>query len=114
MKPVKVADNVYHLHTFTMGNGYGVYEIKLKGAESDQSVETVEDNIVKPVVTVEGGILSISSTTALGTVSLYSITGAEVRRVAAPVESAVIDVNGLPHGIYIINVYGQQPVKVML
>ncbi|MBD5191311.1 MAG: hypothetical protein HDS88_00295 [Bacteroidales bacterium] len=114
MKPVKVADNVYHLHTFTMGNGYGVYEIKLKGAELDQSVETVEDNIVKPVVTVEGGILSISSTTALGTVSLYSITGAEVRRVAAPAESAVIDVNGLPHGIYIINVYGQQPVKAML
>ncbi len=27
MKPVKVAEGVYHLYCYTMGNGYGVYEI---------------------------------------------------------------------------------------
>lgn len=112
MKPVKVSENVYHLHTYTMGNGYGVYEIKLKGADS---VESIEDNAAEKLnVMVGDGVVRVSADGALGTVSIYSVTGAEVKRVSSADDTVEISTSSLPKGIYIINVYGKQPVKVVL
>lgn len=112
MKPVKIKENVYHLYNFTMGNGYGVYEIKLKG---EDSVEEIADAVMPSLnVAVGEGVVTVSASESLGTVSIYSMMGAEVKRVSTTDNSVEITTGNLPKGVYIINVSGCKPVKAVL
>lgn len=112
MKPVKIKENVYHLYNYTMGNGYGVYEIKLKGESSVESVLAAQTETLN--VAVGEGVVTVSASSALGTVSIYSVLGAEVKHVVTPENTVEISTQSLPKGIYIINVPGTKPVKVVL
>ncbi|MDE6265746.1 MAG: hypothetical protein K2M07_00150 [Muribaculaceae bacterium] len=112
MKAEKIRDNVYHLHTYTMGNGYGVYEIKLKGEDSVESVTVPE--IEKLSVRVGDGSVDVFAQSPLGNVSVYSVTGSELQRVATTETSVRLNTSSLPRGIYIICIPGKLPVKVVL
>ncbi|MDE7154295.1 MAG: T9SS type A sorting domain-containing protein [Muribaculaceae bacterium] len=112
MNAVKIKDNVYHLYNYTMGNGYGVYEIKLKG---ESSIEEIADvTAEKPVVLVGDGVITVSANTQLGSVEIYSVMGAKVMQTATAENTTEISTAALPKGIYIINVNGMKPVKVAL
>lgn len=114
MRPVKVADDVYHLHCFTMGNGYGVYEIAAKGcggvgapALAKPGRMTVFPN---PVISSA----AVSADTALGTLTLYSLAGAAVQTyTCGDATSIKLDFSNVAAGTYILAGTGLKPVKVI-
>lgn len=104
MRPVKIADDVYHLHCFTMGHGYGVYEVKAKGssgvgdgvAEACDAALTVFPNPVVSTAVVSSGV-------ALGDLAVYSMNGSLVySESCGDACSASLDLANLPRGLYIL------------
>lgn len=112
MKAEKIKDNVYHLHNYTMGNGYGVYEIKLKGETSVENITDAKDE--KPAVLIGNGVITVSGTSPLGTVEIYSVMGAKVQQTVTMEHSIEISTSHLPKGVYIIKVKDMMPVKAAL
>lgn len=104
MRPVKVADNVYHLHAYTMGHGYGVYEIKPKGVSGvDIAEATVESArlTVFPNPVISSAV--VSSGVALGDLAVYSMNGSLVyAKSCGDACSASLDLGNLPRGLYIL------------
>lgn len=104
MRPVKMADNVYHLHTYTMGHGYGVYEIKPKGVSGvDVAGGAVE--LTKPTVFPNPVVSSaiVSSAVALGDLAVYSINGRLVyAKSCGDACAALLDLGDQPRGLYIL------------
>ncbi len=79
MKPVRMADDYYYLYNYTMGHGYGLYEIKAEGAVLPNSGVTAPAVAEKVALNVfpnpARDVAAISSTKALGKVMLHSLDG---------------------------------------
>lgn len=115
MRPVKVADDVYHLHHYTMGNGYGVYEIKAKGTSGVSPLlvgETVSEVSLFPNPVISATV--VSGDAPLGEVSVYSMNGNLVYSSdCGEACSATLDLGHLSRGIYILRCQSREAVKLV-
>ncbi len=79
MKPVKMADDYYYLYNYTMGHGYGLYEIKAEGAVLPSSGIVAPASAEKAALNVfpnpAHDVAAISSSKPLGTVRLHTLDG---------------------------------------
>ncbi len=100
MKAVKVADDVYHLYNYTMGNGYGVYEVKAKSSGVSNVIANNDTFTAfpNPVITTT----ALASSKPMGNVNVYSIDG----RLAMSVDMGsatvgALDMSSLRSGHYV-------------
>lgn len=102
LNPVKVAPEVYHIYAYTMGNGYGVYEVKAKGAAGIETIEAAPAGNLTVFPNPVRSTAAISSSTSLGVVNIYAMDG----RLALSADFAdstlgSLDMTGLNSGVYI-------------
>ena len=100
MKAVKMADDVYHIYNYTMGNGYGVYEVKAKSTGVNTVVADKETFTAFPNPVI--GTTALASSKPMGTVNVYSIDG----RMAMSVDMGAatvgtLDMSSLRSGHYV-------------
>lgn len=103
MKAVRIKDDCYHLYNYTMGNGYGVYEIKGKGVSGVDALPVEETKgtftaFPNPVI----GATALTASKPMGNVRVYSIDG----RIALTADMgeatvATLDMSSLRSGHYI-------------
>lgn len=112
MKAVKVADDVYHLYNYTMGNGYGVYEIKAKGSGVNNVVANKDTFTAfpNPVITTT----ALAASKPMGRVNVYSIDG----RLAMSVDLGnatvgALDMSSLRSGHYVAVTEAGQSVRLI-
>lgn len=99
MRPVKIKEDLYHLHCYTMGNGYGVYEIKAKGVDGMAEAAVPHLSLFpNPVVNTT----VLRSSDAIGNVEIYSMSGACVFAQKFDTAMAKLDLSGLASGIYLL------------
>lgn len=115
MRPVKMGDDIYHLHHYTMGNGYGVYEIKAKGVSGVSSIaadKTAPEVSLFPNPVVSATV--VSSKAPLGNISLYSMNSVLVYSLdCGEAQSASLDLGHLARGLYILRCPGRAAVKLV-
>lgn len=115
MRAVKMGDDVYHLHHYTMGNGYGVYEVKAKGA-SGVSMVSADKSADQPSLFPNPVVSStvVSAKTSLGKVMVYSMGGSIVySQDCGEAQNATLDLSHLQRGVYLLQCQGRKAVKLV-
>jgi len=94
----------------TLNRTYQFDNIKSMGFRNVYGVKNIDAENFKAYF--DGNILHVTATQTLGTVNVYSITGARMAGVESATNTAQINLSALPNGVYIVQA-GTNTVKIV-
>ncbi|MDD2961618.1 MAG: glycerophosphodiester phosphodiesterase family protein [Muribaculaceae bacterium] len=103
MKVEKINDRRYNLYCYTMGNGYGAYEIAVKGSGSEVIASDNNNTDIRIAPNPTYGELNIKSNSEISSVEIYSINGTKVaERDINGASFTSVDISNYNAGIYFV------------